>query len=318
MTPLSATRVLSEAITAWEDWLRHERRTSPHTLSAYQRDLAQFITFMTEYLGGSPDLKDLARLSAADFRAYMAAQNRRGLSRTSIARGMSAVRGFFRFLERQGATANPVIGVIRTPRLPTTLPKALSESDAAQTLEATADLSATAWHDARGLDWVAARDTAIITLLYGCGLRLGEALALRRKDAPEGGTLRVIGKGNKTRLVPVLPVVKDAIAAYLRLCPVSLDPNDPLFVGARGGPLSPRIVQRLVQKLRMHLGLPDSVTPHALRHSFATHLLAGGGDLRTIQELLGHSALSTTQRYTAVDNTRLREIYQRAHPRAGK
>ncbi|MGB8843435.1 MAG: tyrosine recombinase XerC, partial [Aliidongia sp.] len=223
----------------------------------------------------------------------------------------SVLRGFFRFLDRRGYAKNDALSVLRGPRLPRAVPKPLSIEDAAAALDA-ADLG-------QGEAWISARDGAILTLLYGSGLRLGEALDLTRREAPLPGlaTLTITGKGNKQRLVPLLPVVGEAVAAYLALCPYRLAPDGPLFVGQRGGQLNPRMVQRLMEQLRVSLGLPETATPHALRHSFATHLLGGGGDLRAIQELLGHASLSTTQRYTEIDAAGLMAVYAKAHPRAG-
>jgi integrase/recombinase XerC len=224
------------------------------------------------------------------------------------------LRGFFRFLERRGLVINPALTVLRGPRLSRAVPKPLSETDARATIDAADQVQSVGSEP-----WVAARDTALVTLLYGCGLRLSEALDLTRRQAPAAGmaSLRVTGKGGKTRIVPLLPVVITAVADYLAHCPHAIGPDDDLFVGVRGGPLNPRLVQRLMEQLRFRLGLPDTATPHALRHSFATHLLAGGADLRAIQELLGHASLSTTQRYTAVDAATLMDVYARAHPRAG-
>jgi integrase/recombinase XerC len=230
------------------------------------------------------------------------------LKRSSTARALSMLRGFFRFLERRQLACNPALAAVKTAKLPKSVPKALSAEDAAAAIEPTDDARA---------PWIGKRDAAILTLLYGCGLRLAEALGLTRREAPLApGTLTVTGKGGKMRRVPVLPAVAEAMRAYLALCPYDLAPGDALFVGLRGGPLNPRLVQRRMQELRAELGLPETASPHALRHSFATHLLAGGGDLRAIQELLGHASLSTTQRYTAVDAARLAAVYDKAHPRA--
>jgi integrase/recombinase XerC len=222
---------------------------------------------------------------------------------------MSVLRGFFRFLDRNGFAHNAALATVRTPKLPVSVPKPLTAGEAEETLAAVEEFAAQ--------PWVAARDVAILTLLYGGGLRLAEALGLARRAAPlKPGMLSITGKGNKQRLIPILPIVAEAITAYLAVCPHALALEGPLFVGVRGGPLNPRLVQRRMAELRRHLGLPETATPHALRHSFATHLLAGGGDLRTIQELLGHASLSTTQRYTAIDTARLLEVYDKAHPRA--
>ena len=225
-----------------------------------------------------------------------------------VARGLSVMRGFMRFLDRRGLASSPALAVLRAPKLPASVPKPLSVPDAAELIEAPSSLVASAWQ--------ARRDVAVLTLLYGCGLRISEALGLRRAEAPQGEQITITGKGNKQRLVPVLPAVRQAIADYLAACPFPLPADGPLFVGARGGPLSPRLVQRQMTVLRRTLGLPETATPHALRHSFATHLLGGGGDLRAIQELLGHASLSTTQRYTHVTIDRLMAVYDTAHPLA--
>lgn len=300
----------AQAAEDWYRWLVDEKRTADLTLEAYRRDLSAFLAFVRDHRGGPPGLATLAGLTTADFRAWLAsrADPRDPYARTSTARALSAVRGFFRFLDKRGIAHNPAIGGVRTPKLPHAIPKPLTEAEAGDLL----DLVAT---EARH-PWVAARDIAVLTLLYGCGLRIAEAIGLDRREAPKGETMVITGKGNKERLVPVLPVVRRAIDDYLRVCPHPLGPDDPLFVGVRGGRLSPRTVQALVQKLRGLLGLPETATPHALRHSFATHLLAAGGDLRAIQELLGHASLSTTQRYTDVNAEQLLKVYDRAHPRA--
>ena len=313
----AAVRVIAAAdlaagIEDWQRWLKHERRASPHTLAAYRRDLASFLTFLAGHLGQPAGLADLAQLARADFRAWLAARNAGDLQASSTARALSVIRNFFRFLAKHALANNAVLSTVRTPRLPHAIPKALTIGEAAEAVDAIADLSET--------PWIAKRDTAILALLYGCGLRLGEALALTRRDVPRAHgddipTLVVTGKGRKQRAVPVLPAVAAAIADYLAACPFQGD-EAPLFRGARGARLSPRLVQLRLQQLRARLGLPDSATPHALRHSFATHLLAGGGDLRAIQELLGHASLSTTQRYTEVDTAALLAVYDKAHPRA--
>lgn len=298
---------LRAVIGLWIAWLGGERRASPHTLAAYGRDLAQFLDFLVEHLGELPSLATFDRLRAADYRAWLAHRAAR-LERTSLARGLSVIRGFVRFLERRDLAASPALAALRAPKLPRGVPKPLSVADAGEAITAPAGLVASAWQ--------AYRDVAVLTLLYGCGLRISEALGMTRGAAPLGAEITVSGKGGKERLVPVLPAVRSAIADYLAACPLPLAPDGPLFVGARGGPLHPRLVQRRMQELRGALGLPETATPHALRHSFATHLLAGGGDLRAIQELLGHASLSTTQRYTAVDTERLFAVYETAHPRA--
>ncbi len=306
--PFIAGGGLKAAIDDWRSWLSAERRVSKHTDDAYGRDLAAFLGFLVNHLGHEAELSDLADLKPADFRSYLAHRANDGISRASIARGMSTLRNFFRFLDRTGRVHNPALKTVKTPKLPQSVPKALDEADALESIRVIGDL-----HDE---PWIGARDTAILLLLYGCGLRIGEALSLTCADIPKSDTLRVVGKGRKERIVPVLPVVHDAIKAYRDICPFAATPEAPLFLGKRGKALSPRIVQRQMEKLRAYLNLPESATPHALRHSFATHLLAQGGDLRTIQELLGHASLSTTQRYTVVDAARLTKVYEKTHPRA--
>ncbi len=299
---------LLAAIGAWRDWLAHERRASVHTLDAYQRDLAAFLEFLAGHLGGPPSLADLAKLEVQDFRSWLARRANEGLARSSTARAMSTVRSFFRFLDRTGRVSNPAVAAVRAPQGPRPVPRALTAEDALDLVDAAAEDHTS--------PWIAARDQALFLLLYGAGLRIGEALSLTQRQAPKEGVLTVTGKGNKQRIVPILPVVADSIAAYRNSCPFRPGPEAPLFLGARGGALNPGVVQRTMRSLRATLGLPASATPHALRHSFATHLLAGGGDLRTIQELLGHASLSTTQRYTAVDAAGLIRVYDKAHPRA--
>jgi integrase/recombinase XerC len=304
--PGAAPQLASE-IRDWRDWLRSERRVSPHTLDAYSRDLGGFVAFLSEHLGEQPDLAALGRLKPTDFRAWLARRMGEGYHKSSTARALSVVRGFFRFLDKRDLVASAAIGVVRGPRVPRSLPRALSAGEAIDALDGIQEVTVE--------DWVGKRDAAILALLYGCGLRIGEALGLNHRDAPTGDSLTVIGKGNKTRMVPVLPVVRSAVQTYLKAVPHRLEPDGPLFVGMRGGRLSARRVQEAMAVMRGWLGLPETATPHALRHSFATHLLAGGGDLRAIQELLGHASLSTTQRYTDVDAARLLDIHRAAHPR---
>jgi len=309
------TVTLKAARQAWRDWLRSERRLAGHTLTAYDHDVAAFLGFMTGYLGQPPTLEALAKLKPAEFRAWLAERARQGLARTSTARAFSSVRSFFNFLDKRGLAHNASVGLIQTPKLPRSVPKALSERDMEDLLDTAPEQERAAWIDLR--------DNAILLLLYGAGLRIGEALGLT-KGAIDGlldarrDTLEVTGKGNKTRLVPLLPQAVDALKAYRDSCPfqAKLGAKQAFFLGARGGPLDPAIVQKRVREIRRSLGLAESVTPHALRHSFATHLLGAGGDLRTIQELLGHASLSTTQRYTDVDTARLTAVYRAAHPRA--
>jgi integrase/recombinase XerC len=299
---------LRNAIGLWLNWLGGERRASPHTLAAYSRDLAGFVDFLVEYRGEIADLGTFAGLTSRDIRAYAAHRAADGIGNSSRARNLSVLRGFLRFLDRRGIVAPTARRVVRSPKTPQTAPKALSVDDAAELL----DLPGQSMNSA----WQARRDIAVLALLYGCGLRISEALGLTRQEAPLGAQIVITGKGGKARLVPVLGAVRQAVADYLATCPYPLAADGPLFVAARGGPLSPRTVQRRMVELRGALGLPESATPHALRHSFATHLLAGGGDLRAIQELLGHASLSTTQRYTSVDAERLLAVYDAAHPRA--
>ena len=304
----AATDDLRAAIGLWVAWLTGERRASPHTVAAYGRDLALFLDFVTEHVGELPSLGAFDRLSPADFRAYLARRVQRHADRGSLARGLSVLRGFVRFLHRRGLASTSALAALRSPRLRPSVPKPLTVDDATAAVYIVGDFATGGWQGKR--------DIAILTLLYGCGLRLSEALGLRRGEAPLSEMLVVTGKAQKQRLLPVLPAVRAAVADYLAACPHALETDGPLFVGARGGPLNPRIVQRQMEAVRGHLGLPESATPHALRHSFATHLLGAGGDLRAIQELLGHASLSTTQRYTAVETERLLAIYDAAHPRA--
>lgn len=294
-------------ISEWQSWLAAERRASAHTLDAYSRDLAAFLTFLTAHLGEHPTRGHLAALEAADFRAYLAARTQEGLSKTSLARAMSTLRGFYKWADRAGTLHNPAITTVRTPRPPRHVPRPLAEDEAVEALSTAAEI--------QDEPWMAARDMALFALLYGCGLRLGEALSMNVADQPTGETMVITGKGNKQRLLPVLPLVREAIAAYLDQRPFACLPESPLFIGARGKRLNPGVVQRQMRRLRVLLGLGETATPHALRHSFATHLLAKGGDLRTIQELLGHSSLSTTQRYIQVDSTKLIAVHSASHPR---
>lgn len=308
LATVSCDPALACAIDEWRRWLIHEKRASRHTIDAYSRDLGAFLTFLQTHLGGPPGLSGLEGLAATDFRAWMARRASDGLSRSSTARAMSVLRGFFRWLEREGYGANHAIRAMRSPKRPQGIPKPLTTADTDLLLESMDLLP--------GEPWETQRDVALFTLLYGCGLRISEALDLNRRDAPVGDSLTVTGKGNKQRMLPVLPIVREALQAYLKLCPWQPGDGGPLFLGVRGKRLNPGVAQKRLRELRLLLGLPESVTPHALRHSFATHLLGGGGDLRTIQELLGHASLSTTQRYTEVDSDSLMAAYRAAHPRA--
>ena len=297
-----------EAIADWQTWMEHERRVSPNTIDAYCRDLAAFFIFMAEHLGAVPSLSNLESLDARDYRSFLAQRSRHGLSQSSVARCMSTIRNFYRFLNRTRGISNAVIKTIRSPRAKKLIPKPLDSSQAKDLL--------TTIKETQGEPWLIARDLALFSLLYGCGLRIAEGLSLNDADVKDLDTVRVTGKGNKQRIVPVLPSVGESIENYLNLRPFQYSPNDALFRGLRGKRLNPGVVQRRMRELRKTLGLPETATPHALRHSFATHLLSAGGDLRTIQELLGHSSLSTTQRYTKVDANRLFEVYQKSHPRS--
>lgn len=293
----------------WLAQLTEERRLADKTAEAYERDLRQFLSFLTLHLGGPPKISDLADLRPLDLRAFMAERRREGAGARTLGRGLAGIRSFLRHLERKGLANAAGATATRAPKQPKSLPKPLSARDALRVVDADLQLS--------DEPWIAARDAAVLTLLYGCGLRISEALGLTRNDIPrDGETLRITGKGGKTRIVPLLPIARSAISDYLELCPFHPAADAPLFRGARGGPLQPAIVQKAMRALRSALDLPETATPHALRHSFATHLLAGGGDLRTIQELLGHASLSTTQVYTGVETSRLLDIYDRAHPRA--
>jgi integrase/recombinase XerC len=310
--PFAAADVAAE-LARWLAHLGAERRMSAKTVEAYDRDVRQFLSFLADHLGGAPSLGRLAKLSPADVRGFMAARRADGGSGRSLMRTLAGARSFARFLERNGKGKVGALAAVRAPKVPRTLPKPLAITAAKRVADA--DLRAGEERE----PWVLARDAAVLALLYGSGLRISEALGLKRQDMPapgRGDAVTVTGKGNKQRMVPVLPQVAQLVADYVSLCPQHLPADGPLFVGTRGGPLSPRIVQLAMERLRGALGLPDSATPHALRHSFATHLLARGGDLRAIQELLGHASLSTTQIYTTVDTDRLLEVYRSAHPRA--
>jgi integrase/recombinase XerC len=297
-------------------WLMHlsaERRMSPKTCEAYRRDVLQFLAFLFDHQGARVSLPRLAKILPQDVRAYMAARRAQGVGGRSLMRGLAGLRSFARFLERAGKGKVAALAAVRAPKVARSLPKPVAAVSARKMTDA--DLRAGEPCE----PWILARDAAVFALLYGSGLRISEALNLQRGAVPRPGNGDIIivkGKGNKTRMVPVLPQVLALIENYATSCPYPLSDHQPLFVGARGGQLSPRIVQLVMERLRCTLNLPDTATPHALRHSFATHLLARGGDLRAIQELLGHASLSTTQVYTAVDADRLAEVYRNAHPRA--
>ncbi len=310
--PFAAPDVAGEVV-RWLDHLAAERRMSPKTVEAYGRDVRQFLAFLYEHLGRRVTLASLRGLAPADIRAFMASRRADGIAGRSLMRSLAGARSFARFLEKTGKGKVGALGAVRAPKVAKTLPKPIAIAAARRIAET--DLRA----GEERAPWILARDAAVLALLYGAGLRISEALALRPKEFPapgKGDVITVTGKGNKKRMVPVLAAVSKLVAEYVALCPYDLAPDGPLFVGARGGPLSARVIQLAMARLRGALGLPETATPHALRHSFATHLLARGGDLRAIQELLGHASLSTTQIYTAVDTERLLEVYRSAHPRA--
>lgn len=296
---------------ALTDWLAHLRAldgAAENTLKAYTTDITGFLAFLADHRGGTEGLRGIITLPQTDMRAWMAHERGRGVGARSLARALSAVKGFTAWLaDREGLDATAALST-RAPKFRRKLPRPLAVDAALDVLHSVGD-------DARE-DWIAARDTAVVTLLYGCGLRISEALGLTGAAHPLPEVLRITGKGGKERLVPVLPAARQAVAHYVSLCPYDISAASPLFVGMRGGPLNPRLISAAMERVRARLGLPATATPHALRHSFATHLLSAGGDLRTIQELLGHASLSTTQAYTAVDTARLMEVYAKAHPRA--
>jgi len=308
----SADPTIAREMARWLSHLGAERRLSPKTLEAYARDLRQCLDFLCMHWGERVTLARFAALEASDIRAFMAMRRSDDISGRSLMRALAGLRSFGRFLEREGKGKVGALSAIRAPKVAKSLPKPIQMAAAKRLADA----------DERAGEpretWILARDAAVMALLYGSGLRISEALGLKRRDVPrpgEGDVLIVTGKGNKTRMVPVLQNVLALVQDYVAICPHPLAPEGPVFVGARGGPLSPRIIQLVMERLRGALGLPDSATPHALRHSFATHLLSRGGDLRAIQELLGHSSLSTTQVYTGIDSERLLEVYASAHPR---
>ncbi|QBK32070.1 tyrosine recombinase XerC [Roseitalea porphyridii] len=309
-TLLPARPDLLAARKAWLDKLAGERRLAANTLEAYERDTRQFLNFLADHQGGPPGLKDIAGLRPMDLRAFLTRRRGQGAGVRTIGRCLAGVRSFLKHLEREGLANAAAATAMRAPRQPQSLPKPLTAVDASRVVEAGEQLNAA--------PWMRARNAAVLTLLYGCGLRIGEALALDGADLRDRSarSIAVTGKGGKTRTVPLLPVVFEAIDAYRDLCPYDLAPGTALFRGARGGALQPAVLQRDMRALRGALGLPETATPHALRHSFATHLLGSGGDLRTIQELLGHASLSTTQVYTGVDSQRLLDAWRAAHPRA--
>jgi len=299
-----------QAMQDWLHWLATERRAATHTVVNYCHDVSQFIIFVAQHGGQHVALKDLSALELRDFRSWLAWLVGKDLTAASRARAVAALRGWFRWLDRQGILHNDAVNMLQLPKIARRLPRPLAEAEAIDIADA-AEIR-------DGAPWLAARDHALLILLYGAGLRLGEALALNHADLAGGDRLVVRGKGNKQRVVPVLAQVVTAVMAYVQVKPFAVQPADPLFIGARGKRLNPGVAERQMRVLRQQLGLPDGATPHALRHSFATHLLAGGVDLRSLQELLGHASLSTTQLYTQVTPTQLAAVYQNAHPRAQK
>ncbi|WP_169569450.1 tyrosine recombinase XerC [Sneathiella limimaris] len=303
---MRSTTSLDTYLNDWKSWLIHEKKVSPNTFEAYERDVEAFLLFSGHHLGKTLTVSDLENMRAADFRAFLADRKKEGLTATSLARMLSSIRSFFKKLEKDEVLHNPHLKSLRAPKRPERLPRPLTEKDSRNLLS---ELD-------KGQGWMDARDLAVVTLLYGAGLRISEALDLNYGNRPAGDSMTIIGKGKKERLVPVLPVISEAIDRYLKLCPHPMDAETPLFLGKQGKRLSPRQIQLTIQNLRRQLGLPESATPHALRHSFATHLLGAGGDLRTIQELLGHASLSTTQRYTDLDTEKLLNVYKSAHPKS--
>ena len=297
-----------DALQSWLSAQKALKGASENTVTAYQGDVAEFLSFITLHKGEPSGLKPLERIGVSDMRAWMAQARQSGVGARSLARKLSAVKSFYRWLaEREGFEPTAVLST-RAPKFQKKLPRPLAPDAASEMLDTVALQSSK--------PWVAARDAAVLTLLYGCGLRISEALALKGRDVPLPNVLRILGKGGKERLVPVLQVAREAVDDYLKHSPFPLEPDAPLFRGVRGGALSPRPIQKVMEQTRLQLGLPASATPHAMRHSFATHLLSAGGDLRAIQELLGHASLSTTQAYTAVDTARLMEVYDQTHPKA--
>jgi integrase/recombinase XerC len=311
MPGLPAAPDLAGAAAAWLQHLAHERRLSPRTIEAYGRDVRQFLSFLEKRFGAPPGIGDFTDCAPGDLRAFLAHRRAEGVESRSLQRALSALKSLARQIARETGQTASALGAIRGPKAGRRLPRPLSPSDARA-------MTTTSLRDGEDREpWVLARDAAVLALCYGAGLRISEALSIRRVDAPLGETdaITIVGKGQKSRSAPIIAPVRKAVEDYLSLCPYALKPAGPLFVGAKGGPLSPRIVQLAMERMRGALGLPDDATPHALRHSFATHLLARGGDLRTIQDLLGHASLSTTQVYTGVDSARLLAAYRSAHPR---
>ena len=308
VSDLAADRQVLDLFKSWQDWLFNERRLSGNTRTAYLSDVESFFCFLSKHIGSNISMVNLQKLSITDFRSFLAHRKRSGLSNTSMARNVSSIRSFFYFLNKFDHLKNEAINLLTSPKIPQAIPKALDKDEALSLLETS---SKTAMPP-----WVKSRDKAIFALMYGCGLRIGELIALDGSDIPLSDAIILNGKGNKQRLVPVIPIIRHSVAEYISLCPFTISKNGPAFFGVRGNRLNPGVVQRSMRAIRGSLGLPNTATPHSLRHSFGTHLLMNGGDLRSIQELLGHSSLSTTQRYTAIDTNYLKEVHQKFHPRA--
>ncbi|MEN9060514.1 MULTISPECIES: tyrosine recombinase XerC [Ponticoccus] len=305
---LTISPAARDALSGWLDAQKALRNASANTLEAYRADAVEFVAFLTAHHAEPQGLAPLARVTTPDMRAWMAHLRREGLAARSVARKLSAVKSFYRWLaQREGFEPTAVLSA-RAPKFQKKLPRPLTEDAARAMIDTVGMQSQTTWQSAR--------DMAVVTLLYGCGLRISEALGLTGRDLPLGESLRILGKGRKERIVPVLPVARRAVESYLALCPYPMEPDAAVFRGARGGPLNPRLIAKATEQARMQLGLPATATPHAMRHSFATHLLGAGGDLRAIQELLGHASLSTTQAYTAVDEVHLMKVYEATHPKA--
>lgn len=300
---------LAEHLKKWNDYLKFEKQVSKHTLRAYSTDLTHFVKFLNSHLGKEPGLNDLSEVGIRDFRSWMSKKAIDGAGNASRARSLSGVKNFLKWLDKNGIMHNAAINIVRSPKLPHKLPRPLAEKQAIDVLNSISIFNAYKH------DWLAMRDRAIFTMLYGCGLRINEALELNIRDLPRDGFLKVTGKGDKERMVPVLALVETILDKYREVCPFAETPERPLFMGSRGKRLNQGMAQKAMRDLRRTLGLPENVTPHALRHSFATHLLQNGANLREIQELLGHASLSTTQRYTEVNAAELIKIHKAAHPR---
>lgn len=310
MFPQFCDTKLQKAIAHWFEWMQSERRYSPETIERYQKDFVYFLSFLQDHTGGELNLKTLLGLEAADFRAFMASRHNAGMQRVSIARILSTIRSFYKFLAKKEYGQNAAITVIRSPKLPKTLPRAIAGAEAEALLDGSDILS--------DIPWIQKRNMAMFALMYGAGMRVGEVVGLNRNNAPVNDTTVITGKGNKQRVVPILPQIQKAVRDYIDHCPLPLAANDPLFIGQKGKRLQRTNIAGMVRQLRAAMGLPEHTTPHALRHSFATHLLNGGADLRSIQELLGHANLSTTQRYAQVEVEKMLDIHARAHPRGKK